>query len=440
MWAWKWTLLTPAIIDLVLSGAVVRAVQALHTHFPAVLSAEHATASSSNGGAGPSVGGATAGGTPAGGASNGNGESLRVRNGFGSSPVVVSSSSHAESHATPVFIRSSDPDHVRLNLQIQEFIESFRQLPSSAPSSPASSLGSLNGSSASNSQLTAALAALQDLHTAAKRLRSDHRAVYLQEIKDVGALFAYVDPENSPVKGFLDQARRIALAQQVNAAILRASSLQQLLLTSRLRGQTGPVASGTGRAKNTCHLRDAERPQHRPATVLDGGCQGRGCELNSPSVLTTALAHRRAAETSPVSQGRVQSPRVCLGNGIALPGMACCISLHHVTNPTRWRAAPTRSCRARRDAQAPAWRRTSPRARARAARGRGSTPLGVSILLWRWVAFSFASSPFIPAATPAMTPGLASSNTSPRPRSSACAGVAASGVPTSRPSLRAAAR
>lgn len=121
---------------------------------------------------------------------------------------------------------------MRLNLQIQEFIESFRQLPSSAPSSPASSLGSLNGSSASNSQLTAALAALQDLHTAAKRLRSDHRAVYLQEIKDVGALFAYVDPENSPVKGFLDQARRIALAQQVNAAILR--ELDRVLADIRL--------------------------------------------------------------------------------------------------------------------------------------------------------------------------------------------------------------
>lgn len=48
--------------------------------------------------------------------------------------------------------------------------------------------------------------------------------------------------------------------------------------------------------------------------------------------------------------------------------------------------------------------------------------------------------PFMPAATPASTPSRASSNTSPLPRSAACSGEHESAVPTSRPSLLAAAR
>lgn len=75
--------------------------------------------------------------------------------------------------------------------------------------------------------LTNALTAAQGLHAEAKKLPPDVRAIYLQEIKDVGALFAYTDPETSILKGFLDQNRRIALAEQVNLAIL--SELQRML-------------------------------------------------------------------------------------------------------------------------------------------------------------------------------------------------------------------
>ncbi len=48
--------------------------------------------------------------------------------------------------------------------------------------------------------------------------------MYLQETKDVCALLAYADPESSVLRGFLDQQRRIALAEQVNRAILRKPS------------------------------------------------------------------------------------------------------------------------------------------------------------------------------------------------------------------------
>jgi hypothetical protein len=76
------------------------------------------------------------------------------------------------------------------------------------------------GPSNSAVTLTNALTAAQGLHQEAKKLAPDDRAVYLQEIKDVGALLAYTDPETSILKGFLEQTRRIALANQVNRAIL----------------------------------------------------------------------------------------------------------------------------------------------------------------------------------------------------------------------------
>jgi hypothetical protein len=154
----------------------------------------------------------------------------------GSSALGPSSSDHS----LPVLHHSSHPAHVRLNLRIQSFIESFRQLAPSSPSSPSSSMGSLTSSmhnggpsaavpggagtaAGGGVTLTHALTAAQGLHAEAKKLGPEDRAVYLQEIKDVGALFAYTDPETSILKGFLEQGRRIVLAEQVNRAILRES-------------------------------------------------------------------------------------------------------------------------------------------------------------------------------------------------------------------------
>lgn len=84
-------------------------------------------------------------------------------------------------------------------------------------------VGGKAGSSSSGVTLTNALTAAQGLHQEAKKLAPEDRAVYLQEIKDVGALLAYTDPETSILKGFLEQGRRIALADQVNRAILSMS-------------------------------------------------------------------------------------------------------------------------------------------------------------------------------------------------------------------------
>ncbi|BEI84151.1 hypothetical protein CcaverHIS002_0407550 [Cutaneotrichosporon cavernicola] len=163
------------IIEYILSGSIAPAVDALNAHFPAVL-------------------------TPV--------------------PATSSPRARGASHATPVFAKSTEPEHIALNLQIQSFIEHFRQIVPSAPSSPTSSIGSLNGSS--SAPLDAALNVLAAINTAASKLPSYPRSVYLQEFRDVGGLLAYTNPENSELAGFLDQKRRVALAAQVNAAILHS--------------------------------------------------------------------------------------------------------------------------------------------------------------------------------------------------------------------------
>lgn len=210
------------------------------------------SASSASSPAYPSNGAGPAGAIGTNGHSNGSG---RTSLGNGSSNGNGGAS---YDYALPVMHLSLRPAHVKLNLSIQAFIESFRQLaPSSSPSTPSSSVGDLSGSmsmsmstsihvpsgagkgpqggsglSSSAVTLTNALTAAQGLHAEAKKLDPEDRAVYLQEIKDVGALLAYTDPETSILKGFLEQTRRIALADQVNRAILCELSFLLFALSS----------------------------------------------------------------------------------------------------------------------------------------------------------------------------------------------------------------
>jgi hypothetical protein len=139
--------------------------------------------------------------------------------------------SNTTDHSIPTFPDSSHPSHLLLNLHIQEFIESFRHLglglasPTSSMSSSltASMSMSMSMGSTGGETLTHALTAASGLHAEAGKLDPSDRAVYVREITEAGALFAYTDPEQSPVGGFLKQERRIALADQVNKAILRMS-------------------------------------------------------------------------------------------------------------------------------------------------------------------------------------------------------------------------
>lgn len=251
------------ILNFILNGAIIRAVEALNTHFPTVLDD---TAPSS------------------------------VTNEWTSSTSTPTrpppNPTRSPNHSTPVLVHSSHPSHVKLNLQIQSFIESFRNLAPSSPSTPSSSISSLtssmhmsghipnpllghssNGTShgangggpSSGVTLTNALTAAQGLHAEAKKLPPDVRAIYLQEIKDVGALFAYTDPETSILKGFLDQNRRIALAEQVNMAILSMSLPRKKFsgLTSRFRGEKGTGVLDSHRGEDVCFVCAIRRVRYR---------------------------------------------------------------------------------------------------------------------------------------------------------------------------------
>lgn len=162
---------------------------------------------------------------------------------------------------------SLDPAHLSLNLQIQVFIESVRSVSagstgsvpekngvgltahsvassqpgiasaasavsrsaSPAPSSTSSheSMASANGLSSTshstamvNPTLNAALAHAQMLYTSVQTLPGFWRSMYLKELETVTALLAYRDLESSPLRKYLDQSRRVALAEQINSAIL----------------------------------------------------------------------------------------------------------------------------------------------------------------------------------------------------------------------------
>jgi hypothetical protein len=158
-------------------------------------------------------------------------------------PRNLELSTNQSPHSIPTFPNSTHPSHILLNLHIQQFIESFRSIPQTmSPGSSTSSLtstGNNNLMSMSMSMsmsinpttangggvggLQHALTAASGLHAEAALLDPSSRAVYVREITDAGALFAYTDPEDSPVSGFLRQERRIVLAEQVNRAILSMS-------------------------------------------------------------------------------------------------------------------------------------------------------------------------------------------------------------------------
>ncbi|TKY90522.1 hypothetical protein EX895_000520 [Sporisorium graminicola] len=63
--------------------------------------------------------------------------------------------------------------------------------------------------------------------------------MYLKELEQVTALLAYTDVERSPVRRFLHRSRKVALAEQVNSAILfRSGKPSQPLIEVAVRQTT----------------------------------------------------------------------------------------------------------------------------------------------------------------------------------------------------------
>ena len=139
-----------------------------------------------------------------------------VLSGEGEAPVPASSRS------TYVPRTSVDPAHLVLNLRIQAFIEACRTRP--PPGCPetdttATSDGPQPAPRLSEEEL---IAKGTKLYALAKRLpNARDRRTYEEELGHVSALLLYRPPEDErSLAKYMSQARRAAVAEQINSAIL----------------------------------------------------------------------------------------------------------------------------------------------------------------------------------------------------------------------------
>jgi hypothetical protein len=129
------------------------------------------------------------------------------------------------------------PTNLSLNLRILAFTEASRTVPleynphldraeeSSSYALPATSeplpKSPIYEQDDPVAKQTELLYLAQKLYSSASQLQNaNDRAAYLKELGNVGALLAYKHPENSPMAKYLSQARREAVADQINTAIL----------------------------------------------------------------------------------------------------------------------------------------------------------------------------------------------------------------------------
>jgi hypothetical protein len=204
-----------------LAGRVDAATDILNTHFPTVLSAEP-----------PSK---------------------------GSSPTRVPPPQPEPQLQPPSQIQyvaptSVESAHLNLNLRILAFIEASRTVPLPSPSPspapegvPSSPIRARcrsdydhdteqkqvdkdqdgekeEAKEAAERHQAELLSRAQKLYTAASMLeRPSDRATYLAELGRVGGLLAYPASKQSPMAIYLSQARREAVADQIDSAILRAT-------------------------------------------------------------------------------------------------------------------------------------------------------------------------------------------------------------------------
>ncbi|SCZ97124.1 BZ3500_MvSof-1268-A1-R1_Chr4-2g07006 [Microbotryum saponariae] len=170
---------------------------------------------------------------------------------------------------------SLDPQILALNLQLQSFVEMMRGAHSSShisstPSTPnysshgngnattlSDSMHSDAGLSGSTASLTSsthalniAIAQSQALNQAVAQLPSGRdRDRWEQECIDVSGLMAYKDLMNCPVRGYLEQERRVTLSELVNAAILACSGQTPLSILALAARSTTAVWSAVAELK-----------------------------------------------------------------------------------------------------------------------------------------------------------------------------------------------
>lgn len=155
-------------------------------------------------------------------------------------PTPVSTSEHPKPPPPPIQVLGATfspaalslaPAILSLNLQLQSFVELLRTANStSRASTPTRSDSPMSGSTSSLASVGKSAGGgmgkviKQGQKLAAKVATlpvGKERASWEQEILEVSGLMAYTDLSICPVRGYLSQDRREALAELVNAAILR---------------------------------------------------------------------------------------------------------------------------------------------------------------------------------------------------------------------------
>ncbi|PWZ02734.1 hypothetical protein BCV70DRAFT_209297 [Testicularia cyperi] len=306
----------------IIAGRIRQAMDLCNTHFPTVLNAN----------AGPS-------GSSMGSSASSKAAHAKLR--------AAEAASASNSRVLPANPTSLEPDHLLLNLQIQVFIEAIRSasssqlaagaglgaspqmasssnLPTLATStpgiaaaaisraaSPAPSSSSSNGSGTSttggnaalNPALHSALAYAQGLYTSAQKLPSYWRAMYLKELEQVTALLAYTDVEHSPVRRFLHRSRKVALAEQVNSAILyRSGKPSQPLIESAVR-QTSFLS-------RQLNLEKVHIPATHPLfSLVSPASSSAYDDHNFASSTTTATANATATATANSASKKLANSR-----------------------------------------------------------------------------------------------------------------------------------
>ena len=131
-----------------------------------------------------------------------------------------------------------NPIHLSFNLRILAFIEACRAVPlvytppsrdTENPSSMDTDVAKVEVSPIKRDPKDEEIHQ-KELLTCGKKLyatagalrKPDERAIYLQELLNVGGLLAYAVPEKSPMAKYLHQERRDRVAEQINSAILRS--------------------------------------------------------------------------------------------------------------------------------------------------------------------------------------------------------------------------
>jgi hypothetical protein len=213
----------------ILSGRVDEAVDLLHTHFPTVLTSSPLKSEMDED---PSR------------FPNQKRRKVDPNTSSGSNPAIVQ------------FLMSTtvDPLHLNLNLRILAFTEACRTIPlpyhipspvsslSASPSlsdidtdidegdEPAVAPGLIPDEAtdpiARQQHLSNLIVRVQKLYALANALpKESDRKTYADELIQVSGLLAYKDPEKSPMAMYLSQARREAVADQINAAVLCKTSI-----------------------------------------------------------------------------------------------------------------------------------------------------------------------------------------------------------------------